>query len=249
MKLQGAVALVTGGAHRVGRAIALELAAAGAAVVFSYRASAAEARATEAEIAALGVGVLSVQADVADEAAVAALAAQALGHFGHVDLLVNSAASFEATPLANLTTTDWDRVLATNLRGPLLCALALAPQMRERGQGAIVNISDLSAFLPAPGMLAHSVAKAGLIALTTGLAVELAPAVRVNAVVPGPVLPPPGYSEVQQEAAAEATLLKRWGSGADVARAVRFLAENDYITGEVLRVDGGQLVAPRYAAF
>jgi NAD(P)-dependent dehydrogenase (short-subunit alcohol dehydrogenase family) len=248
MDLRSKVALVTGGAHRVGKAIAVALAEAGADIVFSYRSSVDAARTTEAELGELGVSVLAVMADVADDQSVAALAAQAEERFGGVDVLVNSAASFEQTPFAHLELADWDRVLATNLRGPLLCAKAIVPQMQRRGGGVIVNISDLSAFLPAPGMLAHGVAKAGLVALTYGLAVELGPDIRVNAVVPGPVIPPPDYGATEKRAAAEATLLKRWGSGADVGRAVRFLVEHDYITGETLRVDAGQLIAPRYEA-
>jgi pteridine reductase len=248
MNLHNKVALITGGAHRVGKAIALELARAGMQIAFSYHSSAKEAQATEAELKALGVRAQAIEADTSDAEAAAGLARQAEQRFGGVDLLVNSAASFERTPFEELTLADWDRVQATNLRGPLALALALALGMRTRGAGVIVNIADLSAFLPAPGYLAHGVAKAGLVALTYGLAVELAPAVRVNAVVPGPVMPPSSYGEEERAAAANATLLKRWGSGDDVARAVRFLAEQEYITGEVLRVDAGQLIAPRYEA-
>jgi pteridine reductase len=247
MDLRDRVALVTGGAHRVGKAIALELARVGMHVAFSYHSSAEAAQATQAELSELGVRALAIRADLADEQAVASLAVQAEA-FGPLDLLVNSAASFERTLFADLTLADWDRVQATNLRGPLALALTLAPRMRARGQGVIVNICDLSALLPAPGYLAHGVAKAGLLALTQSLAVELAPELRVNAVIPGPVVPPPSYGPAEKQAAANATLLRRWGRGEDVARAVRFLAEHDYITGEALRVDAGQLIAPRYDA-
>jgi len=124
--------------------------------------------------------------------------------------------------------------------GPFLCARAAAPHLAAHGDGAIVNIVDLSAFTPFPNFLPHSVAKAGLLNMTYSLAMELAPAVRVNAIAPGPVLPPPEYTEQQLAVSAKRTLLKRWGTPADVARAVRYLVEAEYVTGAVLPVDGGE---------
>lgn len=244
MKIEGKTALITGGAHRVGKAITLTLARAGANVVVNYYSSDAAARQTVREAEALGVGGLAVQADVADLAQARALVAAAAERFGGVDILVNSASIWLKTPLPMGDFADWRRVLGVLLDGSMYLADAVAPLMQARGEGAMVNIVDLSAWKPFAGYVAHSVGKAGLLALTRALALELAPAVSVNAVAPGPVLPPPNYSQGQIDRIAGRTLKGRWGSAQDVAGAVRFLVEADYITGEVLVVDGGERLAP-----
>jgi NAD(P)-dependent dehydrogenase (short-subunit alcohol dehydrogenase family) len=238
MELQGKTALITGGAIRVGKAISL--ARAGANVVINYSRSAAEADQTAAEAQALGVAALPIQADVANPAQVRAMVAQAQARFGAVDILVNRASLFKRTPLPLADVADWRQVLSIGLDGAFYCANAVAPQMLARGQGVIINIVDLSAWQPSAGFAAHSVSKAGLLALTRQLALELAPAVRVNAVAPGPILPPPGYDAARTERLAKKTLLKRWGAPDDVARAVLFLIESDYITGDCITVDGGE---------
>ena len=244
MKIEGKTALVTGGAHRVGKAIALELAQAGANVVINYYSSDTAAQQTVAEAETLGVGGLAVQADVGDLAQVRALVAAAADRFGAVDILVNSASIWQKTPLPMGDFGDWHRVLGVLLDGSMYLADAVAPLMQERGQGAIVNIVDLAAWKPFRGYVAHSVGKAGLLALTRSLAIELAPVVNVNAVAPGPVLPPPDYSQGQIDRVAGRTLKGRWGAAQDVADAVRFLVEADYITGEVIVVDGGERLGP-----
>ena len=248
MLAKNKVALITGAAHRVGKAIALGLARHGAHIVLNYYTSAAAAAETQTELAALGVDVLPVQANVSDPAAVEAMVVRAVDHFGRIDILVNSAASFQKTPFPDMAPADWDRVINTNLRGPFLCARAVAPFMLKLEQGLIVNITDLSGFVPVRNMLAHSVAKAGLISLTQALALELRPTIRVNAIAPGPVIPPPDYDEATRQQVANRTLLKRWASGDDVARVVMALVENDYITAEVVRVDGGELLGWRDVA-
>jgi 3-oxoacyl-[acyl-carrier protein] reductase/pteridine reductase len=139
---------------------------------------------------------------------------------------------------------DWHRVLGLLVHGSMYLADAVAPLMQERGEGAIVNIVDLAAWKPFSGYIAHSVGKAGLLSLTRSLALELAPVVSVNAVAPGPVLPPPDYSQAQIDRIAGRTLKGRWGVPQDIADAVRFLVEADYITGEVLVVDGGERLGP-----
>jgi NAD(P)-dependent dehydrogenase (short-subunit alcohol dehydrogenase family) len=245
MQIQGKTALITGGAHRVGKAITLALARAGANVVVNYYSSDAAARETAGEVQALGVGALAVQADVGDLDQSRALVDAALDRFGGVDILVHSASIWRATPLPMDDFADWHRVLGVLLDGSMYLANAVAPAMRAHGEGAIVHIVDLSAWKPFAGYVAHGVGKAGLLALTRQLAVELAPEVSVNAVAPGPVLPPPDYGPKKIAAMARHTLKGRWGSPADVAHAVRFLVEADYITGEVLVVDGGQRLAPR----
>lgn len=160
--------------------------------------------------------------------------------FGAVDVLVNSASLFGKITVPTDDLDTWRRVTRISIDGAFYCANAVAPMMLEKREGAIVNIVDLSAWEPWRHFTAHSVGKAGLLALTRQLALELAPAVRVNAVAPGPVLPPPDYDEAQREREARRTLLERWGSPEDVADAVLFLIGADYITGEVIVVDGGE---------
>lgn len=236
----GKVALVTGGAHRVGKAITLMLARAGAHVVVNYYSAADAAAQTVAEAKAEGVDALAVQCDVADWAQVQAMAAAIEERFGGVDIIVNSASLFETMPFPTTDLETWHRVTAISIDGPFYVCNALTPTMQARGGGVIVNIVDLSAWEPWPKFMAHSVGKAALLAFTRQLALELAPAIRANAVAPGPVLPPPGYDERRAEAAAARTLLGRWGSPDDVARAVRYLIEADYVTGDVVTVDGGE---------
>jgi NAD(P)-dependent dehydrogenase (short-subunit alcohol dehydrogenase family) len=244
MKIEGKTALITGGAHRVGKAITMTLAQAGANVVVNYYSSDAAALGTVREAQALGVGALAVQADVGDMEQARALVAAAAERFGVVDILINSASIWQKTPLPLGDFAGWHQVLGVLLNGSMYLADAVAPMMRERGEGAMVNIVDLSAWKPFKGYVAHSVGKAGLLALTRSLALELAPAVNVNAVAPGPVLPPPNYSTEQIDRVARRTLKGRWGAAQDVANAVRFLVEADYITGEVIVVDGGERLMP-----
>ena len=169
-----------------------------------------------------------------------ALIGATVAQLGRLDVLVNSASFWRRTPWAELDEAAWDHLLDTNLKGPFLCARAAAPHLAAHGEGAIVNIVDLSAFVPFRNFVAHSVGKAGLLNLTYALAMEMAPAVRVNAIAPGPALPPPEYTEKQTAATARRTLLGRWGCAEDVAQAVVFLAQAPYITGILLPVDGGE---------
>ena len=238
MDLQGKVALVTGGAIRVGKAISLELAHAGADIVVNYNSSAGPAEETVAEIQELGRRAIAQQADVSQGDQVQRLIDRAVSELGRLDVLVNSASVWRRTPWAELDEAEWDRQIAVDLKGPFLCARAAAPHLAAHGDGAIVNIVDLSAFTPFPNFLPHSVAKAGLLNMTYSLAMELAPAVRVNAIAPGPVLPPPEYTEQQLAVSAKRTLLKRWGTPADVARAVRYLVEAEYVTARCCRSMG-----------
>jgi NAD(P)-dependent dehydrogenase (short-subunit alcohol dehydrogenase family) len=243
MQIQGKVALVTGGAHRVGKAITMMLARSGADVIVNYHRARAEADQTVAEAQALGVKALAYQCDVADWANVQAMAETILAQFGGVDIIVNSASLFEQTPLPTDDIHAWKRVTSILIDGPFFICNTLAPSMLARGGGAIVNIVDLSVWQPWHNLSAHSVGKAGLLAFTRQLALELAPTIRANAVAPGPVLPTPGSSEERIAKAADRTFLKRWGTPEDVAFAVRYLIEADYVTGDVITVDGGE----RYA--
>lgn len=245
MDIAGKTALVTGGAHRVGKAITLALAKAGANVAVHYNTSAELAEETAGQARAMGRRALTAQANLADAAEVMRMAARVERELGGVDILVNSASYFKTTPVPTADFRDWKAVTGVQIDGAFYCANAFAPGMLARGEGAIVNIVDLSAWEPWPRFAAHSVGKAALLALTRQLALELAPAVRVNAVAPGAVLPPENYTPEKIARAAQGTLLERWGSPEDVAGAVLFLVQADYITGDTLTVDGGARIAGR----
>ncbi|MEZ4732686.1 MAG: SDR family oxidoreductase [Caldilineaceae bacterium] len=250
MELRGKIALVTGGAHRVGKAITLMLAQAGVSVVVNYHAAADEARETVAEVEALGVAAMAIQCDVADRTSVEQMVSAITERFGGVDIIVNSASYFGKTPFPSSDPTiyeQWERVTRILIDGPFFICNMLVPGMQARGGGAIVNIIDLSAWHPWADFTAHAVGKSGLLALTRQLAFELAPAIRVNAVAPGIVLPPPHYSERRQATAAKKNILERWGSPDDVAKAVKYLIEADFVTGDVLTVDGGERLGPSKA--
>jgi len=240
MDIHGKTALITGGAHRVGKAITLALAQAGANVVINYHSSAQAAKETASEARSLGVRALTVQADIAKNEQVKNMIQRAKKELGSIDILINSASLFRKTPFPTTDHSAWHQVTGIGIDGPYYCANAVAPDMLARGQGVIINITDLSAFEPWPGFLAHSVSKAALMALTRQLALELAPAVRVNAVAPGPVLPPENYSPELVDRIADKTLLGRWGTPEDVAEAVLYLIRADYVTGDVIFVDGGE---------
>jgi len=240
MNISGKIALITGGAHRVGRTITLALASAGADVGINYSTSAEAASATAAEAESIGVRALPLQADVANPEQVEIMLALAERDLGPVAILINAASRFQKTPLPTTELTDWQSVTSTLVHGAFQCANAVAPGMQAKGEGVIINIIDLMAWQPRRGFAAHSVGKAALLALTRQLAVDLAPTVRVNAVAPGPVLPVDHYSAETRERIAKRTLLKRWGSPEDVASAVLFLVQSDYITGEHITVDGGE---------
>lgn len=245
MRIEGKTALITGGAHRVGRAITLTLARAGANVVINYHSSATAADETAAAARELGVGALAVHADVADPAQVRTMVESARSRLGGVDILVNCASLWRKTPFPMDDFADWHRVTGILIDGSMYCANAVAPMMLAHGAGAIVNLLDLSIWEPWSGYAAHCVGKAALLALTRQLALELAPAVSVNAVVPGPVLPAPDDTAETIARMAGSTLKGRWGTPQDVADAVRFLVEAEFITGEVLVVDGGQRYSGR----
>ncbi len=239
MELRDKIAVVTGAAHRVGKFIALELAEAGAHVAVHYNSSEAQALTTVEEIRQKGVRAIAAGGDLSAPEGIDHLFQSAEAEFGGVDVLVNSAAIMERGEVLTLTLEDWQRTLALNLTAPFFCAQRAARSMLARGGGAVVNIADLSALEPWAKYPAHSVSKAGLVMLTQVLAKALAPRIRVNAVAPGPVVKPPDWDEARWRTVGQHTLLKRTGSGYDVARAVRFLVEQDYITGETLVVDGG----------
>jgi pteridine reductase len=242
-QLEGEIAVVTAGARRLGRAVALALAGAGCHVVITYRHSGADADATLSSLRARGAKALAVQANVADVAQVDRLLDSTLAAFGRVDILVANAGAFRRTPVSTLTEADWDDMITSNLRTAFLCAHRFGLHMRAHGGGAIVTMADVAGLRPWADHLPYSIAKACVIALTRVLAQELAPSVRVNAVAPGPVLFPEGFDVAAKAREVGRTLLKREGDPTNVADAVLALVRNDYITGAVLPVDGGRVLA------
>lgn len=239
MPLAGKVALVTGGARRVGKAIALALADRGADIVVHYHSGAAEADETARELRARGVRVAMVQGDLTRVDVAQSLPRQAHALLGRLDIVINSAAMMRRTPLGDVAPDEWDRMFALNLRAPFFVAQAAAPLMLADG-GVIVNIADLAAYETWPAYVPHGITKAGVVQMTRGLARALAPAIRVNAVAPGAVLLPEEWDAAAADRLAGTTPLQRLGSADDVAQAVVFLCEAGYVTGEVIIVDGGR---------
>ena len=243
MNLTGKAAIVTGGAVRLGRAVALGLADAGCDVLVHCHSHAEEAEAVAGLIRGKGRRAAVVRADLSDPlAATEAIFAAAAEHLGGADVLVNSAAIFEPCELADVDAAHWDRHHAINVKAPFFLTRRFAEQLDGR-PGSVVNILCRRATRPEAEDLPYTAAKAGLLALTKGLALKLAPAVRVNGVAPGAMLPPAGRCEDPDGwAAAKAPKvpLNRVGGAAPVARAVRYLCEADFVTGEVIHVAGGE---------
>jgi len=235
------VALVTGGAARLGRALSLGLARAGFDVVATYRTSADAARSLADEIVALGRRCELVRADLSEATAAEGVIEATAGAFGRLDVLVNSAASFDAAPLLDVDAARWDTVMTLNVRAPHLLVRASAALLRT-ARGSVVNIADLGAFQAWTEHPHHAVSKAALVHLTRVQARSLAPEIRVNAVAPGAVLAPESYSEKRLEALAAAAPLRRLGAPEDVVAAVLYLAEAPFVTGQILAVDGGRLL-------
>jgi NAD(P)-dependent dehydrogenase (short-subunit alcohol dehydrogenase family) len=240
--LKGTVVCVTGAARRVGRALLLAFAEQGAHVVIHHGSSDNEA-ATVAEAArACGVESRIIKADLTDPTAIARMFEAIRAHFGRLDVLVNSAASFEQAPLLDISPEAWDRVLNTNLRAPFLCTQQAAHLMIAGGRGGcIINIADNSGVQGWASRTHHSISKAGLLMLCRVAAQALAPHnIRVNGIIPGPVLLPEDSPPSLSEKITATLLLGRIGTPQDVARAAVFLATNDFITGAMVPVDGGE---------
>jgi pteridine reductase len=241
VELRGRVALVTGAGRRVGRALALALGRRGATVAVHHAHSPDEAASAVREIEALGSSAAAFQSDLTAPGAADALIEAVVAKFGGLHHLVNSAAIMERTPFGETTLDDWDRIFALNLRAPFFLSQAAAPHLRKSG-GTIVNIADLAAYETWPGYIPHGLTKSGIVHLTKSLARILAPAVRVNAIAPGTVLLPDDWRREDEERLNRTTPLARQGSPDDVAAAMLFLIDSEYITGETIIVDGGRHV-------
>jgi pteridine reductase len=244
--MQEKVALITGGARRVGAAIGRLLHQGGMNLMVHYRSSAEEARALQAELAAQRAdSVALVQADLLNAGSLPAMVNETLQQFGRLDVLINNASSFFPTVIGEITEREWDDLVGTNLKTPLFLSQAAAPHLR-RNHGCIVNIVDIHADRPMRNYLVYSVAKGGLVALTRSLAAELGPEVRVNGVSPGAIIWPEDErwsDELARQRIVQTTLLKRVGDPEDIARTVRFLVfDAPYVTGQVIAVDGGRSI-------
>ncbi|MCC7180568.1 MAG: SDR family oxidoreductase [Acidobacteria bacterium] len=245
MTLTNRVALITGG-KRIGAEVARTLAAGGADIALVFNRSREEADAVARELRANGRRVATVQADLSDPDSCTRVVEETVQELGRLDVLVNMASLYKAKPFGELTVEDWDTQLNVDLRAAFLCAHASAPHMKAHGGGRIVNFADWVAASGRPrylGYVPYYVAKQGVIALTEALALELATdQILVNAIAPGPIVAPPGTSAEEMAAVEKATPLGRWGGEQEIAKAVRFLVESDFVTGETIRVDGGRHV-------
>jgi pteridine reductase len=239
VELKGKVALVTGAGTRVGRAIALALGKAGMRVAVHYASSQKGARDTADEIVRGGSEARTMPGDLMDPATGPRLVEHTVKVFGTIDVLVNSAAVMLRTPVGEVLVEDWDAMFALNLRAPFFLSQVAARAMADRG-GAIVNIADLAAFETWRAYIPHSITKSGIVQMTRGLAHALAPKIRVNAIAPGPVLLPDGWTQEQADKLISTTPLGRLGSPEDVAQAALYLLSADYVTGETIIVDGGR---------
>jgi pteridine reductase len=241
MELRGRVALVTGGARRVGAAIVRVLAAKGMVVAVHYGSSAGEAEQVVTEVRKGGGKAEAFGADLRQVDAAKGLADRVAATFGGLDVVVNSAANMLEGAVESVTPEQWEETFSLNLRAPFFVTQGALPHLRK-GKGKVVNIADLAGLEPWPKYVAHCTSKAGVVMLTRSLARALAPDITVNAVAPGAVLLPDDWDEAARRHFAETTPLKRLGSADDVAGAVVYLLEADYVTGEVLVVDGGRLL-------
>jgi len=239
------VALITGG-KRIGAVVASELATRGTDVALSYARSRTEAEQAVETVRAAKRRGAAFQADLSHPDACAALVQSVVDTFGRLDILINMASVYVQRSFDDLTVADWSAALDVDLRAAFLCARAAAPHMRRQGGGRIINFSDWIAKSGRPryrGYLTYYVAKAGVIALTEALALELASdQILVNAIAPGPILPPPGTTDDELRVVEQATPLGTWGGELEIAKGVLALIESDFITGETIRIDGGRHV-------
>ncbi len=243
MQLADRGVLITGG-KRIGAAVAVSLAARGMDVALSFNRSKREAEAAAEAIQSAGRRAFLFQADLSLGADCQALVANAASALGRLDALVNMASVYASVPFDLTDEALWDRVVAVDLKAAFLCARAAVPHLRAAGGGRIVNFADWVAASGRPryqGFLPYYVAKRGVVGLTEALALELAAdRILVNAIAPGPIVAPDGTTDEESRAVEAATPLGRWGGEAEIAKAIAFLLESDFVTGETIRVDGGR---------
>jgi NAD(P)-dependent dehydrogenase (short-subunit alcohol dehydrogenase family) len=240
MDLKGKVAMITGGA-RIGQVVARELASRGCSLALIYRSSREAAEQTASIARAAGVKAAVLRADAVDESQVRAAVEETVKSLGRIDILINMASLYVKTP--NPTGSDWSAALDSNAKSAFLFSTNVAPVMKKSGGGRIVNFSD---WLPASGRphykdyTPYYTSKAAVAALTQSLALEFAPDILVNAIAPGPILAPADLTPEENARIIEATALAKWGGAEEIAKAVLFLVDTDFVTGECIRVDGGR---------
>lgn len=242
IELKDKVALVTGSAHRVGRAIALELARVGVHIMVHYNSSSEDmVKATLREIKSFGVDAHAVQADISKREGVDKTFGALREHFGRLDILVNSASNFQRRTIMEVSLEDWNETMAINVTAPFLCTQEAVKVMRQNtpSGGCIVNICDKGSTDVWIDYAHHGISKAGLWALTRVTAASLGPDIRANAIIPGAVLKPADYSEEGWVNVSSKVPIGRPGTAEDVGRAVVYLASEDFLTGVLLHVDGG----------
>lgn len=243
MDIEGKVAFITG-TRRIGRLVGAALGQRGARVALGYHRSRESAQQAAQEVRAAGREAMLVQADLNREEEIGAAVKRINAAWGGVDVLVNLASVYDSKPLEETTRSDWDLNMNVNLRSAFLCAQAVTPGMKARGGGRIINCADWTAASGRPryrGYLPYYVSKVGVVGLTEALALELAPHdILVNAIAPGPMVPPPDLTPEAVEKVRAVTPLGRWGGGEQIALAAVSLIESDFITGECIRVDGGR---------
>ena len=243
MELENKVALVTGGAARVGKAISLGLAKEGVKVAVHYHHSGDEAEQTLTEIESAGGEALLLPGDFSRVAEIEKVVRSCYRHFKRLDILINNAAIYFRTPLGKTTEQQWDELLEINLKAPFFCAQFVSTIMKKQKSGKIINIADVAGISPWPGFIPYSASKAGLISITKGLAKALAPDIQVNTIASGTVLMQEDAVEENRDEIKNLTLLKKIGSPADIVNTVLYLLKgSDFITGSVVTVDGGRLL-------
>jgi len=242
MDLSGRVAILTGGA-RIGQGVARELARRGCSLALTWRESRGAAADTVAEARELGVAAESFKVDVRHETEIATCVSDVVKQLGRLDILVNMASTYSHVPFARLGAKSWAEAVDSNARSAFLFSIRAAPHMKKSGAGRIINFGDWIAASGRPryaGYIPYYAAKSAVAGLTQALALELAPEILVNEVSPGPIIPPKGLSREDHDKVIAATPLRRWGGAEEIARAVVFLIETDFVTGECIRVDGGR---------
>jgi pteridine reductase len=240
MELEGKVAIVTGAAVRLGRAQALAMAKRGVHLVIHYNTSSGAADEVVRQIQAMGGKAIAVQADLSQPMRAADIVERAVTHFGHVDILVNSASVFEPGSWQDTTEENWDRHFDINLKSPFFLSQAFAKQIIPEQRGHIVNLADWRAVSPGTDHVAYTLTKAALVAMTKSLAQSLAPQIQVNAIAPGLILPPPGKGPEYLDQRAPQIPLHRTGTADEIAKALLFLLQSDFVTGELLCITGGE---------
>lgn len=239
MKLNGKTALITGGAKRIGRELAINLSKDGVNVVIHYNSSEQEASKLKKELESFGVKAYTVKADLLSESQIVRLAKEVMSMVD-VDILINNASLYYKTELDSATFEDLDRFYTIHVKAPFYLSKVFGKRMFEKREGRIVNIVDYSAITPYPDYTPYTVSKGALLTLTKAFAKEFAPYVLVNAVLPGPIIPPEDLENTDRPL--KKTLLKRWAGGVEVYKAVKYLIETDFTTGSFIPVEGGRLI-------